>query len=97
MEKGQGKEKDTLQTDKVSTRKEYIERDAAIAETKPRLTDDELRRRLANIPAADDVPVRHGRWLEHKSWAKCSECGFLIGFETTYCPNCGARMDGDGE
>ena len=47
---------------------------------------------LSEIPAADVVPVRHGRWLEHKSWAKCSECGYLLGFETTYCPNCGADM-----
>ena len=37
---------------------EYIERKAAIAETrKPRLTDAELRRRLASIPAADVRPV----------------------------------------
>lgn len=41
----------------------YIECDAAIAETlKPRFTDAELRRRLANIPAADVAPVRRGRW-----------------------------------
>ena len=31
MEKGQGKRADTLQTDKVFTRKEYIEREAALA------------------------------------------------------------------
>ena len=30
MEKGQGKGTDTLQTDNVFARKEYIERDAAI-------------------------------------------------------------------
>ena len=43
---------------------EYIEREAAIAETrKPRLTDAELRRRIAYIPAADVVPV-----------ARCGEC-----------------------
>lgn len=38
--------------------KEYIDREAAIAETrKPRLTDAELRRRLAHVPAADVVEV----------------------------------------
>lgn len=43
---------------------EYIEREAAIAETrKPRLTDAELRRRIANIPSADVVPV-----------VRCGEC-----------------------
>lgn len=45
--------------------KEYIERETAIAETrKPRLTDAELRRRLALIPAADVVEVQHGDWEE---------------------------------
>ena len=56
-----------------------------------------VRNTLYRIPAADVVPVRHGRWLEHKSWAKCSECGYLLGFETPCCPNCGALMDKDGD
>ena len=44
--------------DKNMKKKEYIEREVAIAETrKPRLTDAELRRRLASIPAADVRPV----------------------------------------
>lgn len=67
--------------------KEYIEREAAIAETrKPRLTDAELRRRLANIPAADVVEVRHGRWVEVEvkelayykmmiASMRCDQCG----------------------
>ncbi len=45
---------------------EYIEREAAIAETrKPRITDGELRRRLAFIPAADVVPV-----------VRCKDCEY---------------------
>ena len=48
--------------------------------------------------------VRHGHW-EHEHCAnpeddtiRCSVCGKrkLI-FETRYCPNCGARMDKEGE
>ena len=85
---------------------EYISRDAAIAslccdcsasgDCRPgeRCADYQ---RLKEIPAADVAPVRHGKWLEHRTWAKCSECEYLIGFETTYCPNCGARKDGNGE
>ena len=43
----------------------YIDREAAIAETrKPRLTDAELRRRLAELPAADVEPVKHGHWVD---------------------------------
>ena len=57
-----------------------------------------------NAEAADVQPVRHGRWvkcgkLEGKIVMKCSECeqGITAMFEPKYhyCPNCGARMDGD--
>lgn len=66
-------------------------------------------KRIDNAPAADVVPVVHGRW-EHleDGWFdlwKCSACGDEWTFEydptdsetkVNYCPNCGARMDGDG-
>lgn len=87
--------------------KEYIEREAAIAETrKPRLTDGELRRRLAQIPAADVRPVVRGKWIDRDDdyygwnmWA-CSACGeeFVLTEGTPdmndyhFCPNCGADM-----
>ena len=59
----------------------------------------------------DAVEVVHGRWIERpldnfrKYEVKCSECGFVgIGnydqyhdpCDFNYCPNCGAKMDGDG-
>ena len=45
-------------------------------------------------------PVKHGKWkvccYQNK---KCSECGYIIGDDDAeefhYCPNCGARMDGE--
>ena len=49
---------------------------------------------LDNIPTADVVPVKHGRWISAKY--KCSECGVLVwGNDFNYCPNCGAEMNGD--
>lgn len=66
------------------------------------LVDDE--------PTADVQEVKHGEWLkpsnspiDNRQWI-CSECKGLV--ETAYhcehcyynyCPNCGARMDGDSE
>ena len=55
----------------------------------------------------DTAPVRHGIWLEsYKSDAPptlkerwiCSWCGDVQTYgETRYCPNCGAKMDGDAD
>lgn len=54
-------------------------------------------------PAADVAPVRHGRWIEQEKYTfgvmyDCSICGDRIldnGHSWNYCPNCGAKMDGD--
>lgn len=79
---------------------EYIGREAAIAETrKPRLTDAELRRRLASIPAADVRPVRRGKWTLNKDGSgTCSECGrtqnncWDLDNWDNFCHFCGADM-----
>lgn len=52
------------------------------------------------LPSVDAVPVVHGRWVyEHGDpvMMPCSVCGYRV-FRynnTRYCPNCGARMEGD--
>lgn len=59
---------------------------------------DMLAGTIDNMPAADVQEVRHGEWKERMSCSssvKCSVCGNSHEYETTYCPNCGARMDGD--
>ena len=56
---------------------------------------------LMKAPTVDAVEVVHGQWNEVEDqdemvFYKCSVCGKLRWFETNYCPNCGAKMDGDG-
>lgn len=63
---------------------------------------------LKNQPTADVAEVRHGKWQTcFEDWRKqiegdeCSACGFQH-YGTNirnylYCPNCGARMDGETE
>lgn len=59
------------------------------------------------IPSADVSPVHHGRWVDEYDCGyttpHCSECGeiALTKEETSYdyvyssyCPHCGAKMDG---
>ena len=64
---------------------------------------------LRNIPAADAQPVKRGRWIDIYEWAEmhdsrpsgmctyywCSECEKEQEKKSDFCPNCGARMDGD--
>ena len=59
---------------------------------------------VEGIPAADVAPVRHGKWIEKEKYIfgimyDCSLCEDRIidnGHHWYYCPNCGAKMDGDG-
>lgn len=62
-------------------------------------------------PAADVEPVRHGRWIWHEESFdyECSDCHCRFDYNKTYelfdhgfqfanyCPNCGAKMDLEGE
>lgn len=53
-----------------------------------------------DTPTADVEPVRHGHWVEDKygSVFECSYCGYSTDFRlSNYCPNCGAKMDMDGD
>lgn len=59
---------------------------------------------LDAMPAADVVPVVHGRWLScevHNDIEQCSECGMIFHYPSYYgykfCPNCGAKMDKEVE
>ena len=52
-------------------------------------------------PTIDAEPVRHGKWIGYAGTIgnECSVCGKWIDVlqgtaEMNYCPNCGARMEG---
>ena len=53
---------------------------------------------IRKIQAADVAPVRHGRWLcvdtDTEQFFLCNRCKKKEYWESEYCPNCGARMDG---
>ena len=56
-----------------------------------------MRNVLRSVESADVAPVRHGRWDSDMSGAWCSVCGEYSEGEWNYCPNCGARMDGESD
>ena len=56
---------------------------------------------LDKCKTVDAVEVVHGRWKYGTRSAVCSECGFERHLDDNFgaaiaCPNCGAKMDGDG-
>ena len=96
----------------VTPMAEYIEREAAVkvctAQYKECLRKSDwcgdtvawnIGFGIKAIPAADVVPVVHGRWEQMKVFRTqyvCSECGDLFpDFRSNYCPNCGADMRGE--
>ena len=57
---------------------------------------------LDELQPADVVQVVHARWVNYSPVTiKCSQCGHVIPdwrySECKYCPNCGAKMDAQGE
>jgi len=88
---------------------EYVEKKDVKAVIKRRLGKMDLFESLFNadidaMPAADVAPVVHGEWVvcgdgKDVPWM-CSHCGKTTAhkYKTMYgkyCPNCGARMDGE--
>lgn len=62
--------------------------------------------RIESAPTIDAVPVVHGRWekSQHNGYLVCSSCrdvyvdnDWVDGKKWNYCPNCGAKMDKDGD
>lgn len=61
---------------------------------------------IDKAPTVDAVEVKHGRWIGKGGLyqGECSVCGYMTFDKTAgwvrsywhYCPNCGAKMDGDG-
>lgn len=52
---------------------------------------------IDDAPTVDAEPVRHGHWIKSEKsdyeW-ECSACGYgLSDYRTTYCYDCGAKMD----
>lgn len=62
-----------------------------------------LQKRFDELPSVQ--PTRPtGKWTEKTgegfdAWAECSKCGCVNPFEDdfNYCPNCGAKMEGEYE
>lgn len=63
-------------------------------------------RAIENAPKEDVVEVVHGynKDFDYPSLFECSVCGWFDGdtytgytSEYNYCPNCGAKMDGERE
>jgi hypothetical protein len=54
---------------------------------------------IKGLPAEDVAPVVHGQWQHNANtpYSLCSCCGknILVTSRYNYCPNCGARMDGE--
>ena len=53
------------------------------------------------VPAVDAEPIRHGTWENYPNhtYRRCSICKTELekpkfNIRSNYCPNCGAKMDG---
>lgn len=82
---------------------EYIDKQAFLDHMKRTSRYFTVKFDIENFPVADVAPVPPGQWNADET---CSVCGekSTEGLDATkwnywfpnYCPNCGAKMDGDG-
>lgn len=65
-----------------------------------------LHQEAKRLTAVEAAPVVHGRWIPRKgkwfAYFQCSVCGEKISYPSAdgkalpnYCPNCGAKMNGE--
>lgn len=53
---------------------------------------------IEEAPTVEAAPVIHGRWIPCENGGYyCSNCDTRVAFlvHNKYCPNCGAKMDGE--
>ena len=55
----------------------------------------EITAAIDEAPTVDAVEVVHGRWEQLTLGAICRCCNNWNNRSSNYCPNCGAKMDGD--
>ena len=75
---------------------EYIDRKAVLSILAAKNAPWNAYEKIAALPAADVQPVKHGRWiLENNLSYSCSVCGVPQWNISMFCPDCGAKMDGE--
>lgn len=82
----------------ISCQKNLVEGAACEADALYKATD--IYNVIKSAPTADVVEVRHGEWQKRGNEKTCSQCKFIYysnNDEWSYCPNCGAKMDGKGD
>lgn len=100
--------KSLLELTTFKTKRELVERiESSIADENGWIGGvAECMDEIEDLPSADVQPVRHGHWIHDGldiphgvDWMHCSECGkrdkYCPAAMTNYCPNCGAKMDGE--
>ena len=83
----------------------YIEREAAIkalmndAPEQVGYSREDAADCIRYMDTVDVAPVVHGRWIMHDDefglTCECSACHIETMGHGNYCPNCGAKMDGE--
>lgn len=94
-----------MQNDAISKSEvlKVMENDLLLHESEVEIVE-EICTRVRALPALDVAPVVHARWIDPcinkygHPCHHCSACRFKASQkDRNFCPNCGARMDGEAE
>ena len=84
---------------------DYISREAALMKLMQDGCSAKNLQSISDMPAADVAEVVHAKWKRVRSNWYCTGCnkgyritkGAPMASSFSYCPNCGAKMDGAAE
>lgn len=82
-------------------RMEYLEEDTLSSKFAAEIIETVMDSYLQDAPTIEAEPVKRGKWVkdESRDMLRCSVCkNFCVEnwyYWLRYCPDCGARMDGE--